>query len=250
MNPGQVRAVRWNEMAIVFQGALHALNPVQRVGAQIGEAIELHERVSSAEVRRRVGDLLEQVGLSARRAGDHPHQLSGGQRQRVMIAMALACDPRVLIADEPVTALDVMVQAQVLDLLESLQRERGLTLLFITHDLSVLADACSRLAVMYAGRIVEEGPSAEVFADPHHPYAQALAGAFPTIGDPADRHAPTGLGGDPPRPQELPSGCAFHPRCGQVRPECPSTTVELWPAGPGRRAACVLAPGAPEEASS
>jgi peptide/nickel transport system ATP-binding protein len=162
-----------------------------------------------------------------------------------MIAMALACDPRVLIADEPVTALDVMVQAQVLDLLAELQRERRLTMIFITHDLAVLAYACRQLAVMYAGRIVEQGPSEEVFADPQHPYTRALAGAFPTIGDLADRHAPAGLGGDPPRPTALPTGCTFHPRCPDARPECASTDVELWPAGPGREAACVLAPGAP-----
>src|SRR5262245_15498130 len=222
MKPGRVRAVRWTQMAIVFQGALHALNPVQRVGDQIGEAIELHEKVSAAEVKRRVGDLLEQVGLTGRRARDYPHEMSGGQRQRVMIAMALACDPRVLIADEPVTALDVMVQAQVLDLLEELQRERRLTMIFITHDLSVLAYACRQLAIMYAGRIVERGPSEEVFADPQHPYTRALAGAFPTIGDEADRHAPSGLGGDPPRPTDPPPGCPFHPRCPAARPHCSS----------------------------
>ena len=250
MKPGRVRAVRWSEMAIVFQGALHALNPVQRVGAQIGEAIELHEKVSTAEVKRRVGDLMEQVGLTSRRARDYPHQMSGGQRQRVMIAMALACDPRVLIADEPVTALDVMVQAQVLDLLEELQRERKLTMIFITHDLSVLAYACRQLAVMYAGRIVEHGPSEEVFASPVHPYTRALAAAFPTIGDPADRHRPSGLGGDPPSPTRLPEGCPFHPRCPDALPACASTDVELWGAGAGREAACVLAPGAPAGVTS
>jgi peptide/nickel transport system ATP-binding protein len=249
MKPGRVRAVRWTDMAIVFQGALHALNPVQRVGAQIGEAIELHDDVSSAEVKRRVGGLLEQVGLTDRRARDYPHQMSGGQRQRVMIAMALACDPRILIADEPVTALDVMVQAQILTLLEELQRERGLTTIFITHDLSVLAHACRRLAVMYAGRIVEEGPSDEIFESPSHPYTRALAAAFPTIGDPTDRHRPSGLGGDPPRPTNLPTGCTFHPRCPDALPSCREVDVELWPAGPGRQAACVLAPGAPVVAS-
>ena len=246
MKPGRVRAVRWSEMAIVFQGALHALNPVQRVGAQVGEAIELHENVSSAEVKRRVGELLEQVGLTARRARDYPHQMSGGQRQRVMIAMALACDPRVLIADEPVTALDVMVQAQVLDLLADLQRERKLTMIFITHDLSVLAYACRRLAVMYAGRVVEEGPSDQIFGAPVHPYTRALAAAFPTIGDPADRHRPSGLGGDPPSPTRIPTGCSFHPRCPDAREACASAAVELWGAGPGRAAACILAPDAPE----
>jgi peptide/nickel transport system ATP-binding protein len=240
MRPGRLRAVRWSEMAIVFQGALHTLNPVQRVGRQIAEAIELHERGRrGAEVSRRVEELLELVGLPARRARDYPHQLSGGQRQRILIALALACSPRLLVADEPTTALDVMVQAQVLRLLESLQRDLGLGVIFITHDLSTLAAVCRRLAIMYAGRIVEEGPSREVFARPAHPYTRVLGAAFPVIGDPAFRRNPTGLPGDPPDPRELPSGCPFHPRCPDVRPVCPTAEVELWDAGPRRRAACV-----------
>jgi peptide/nickel transport system ATP-binding protein len=240
MSPGRVRAVRWTSLAIVFQGALHTLNPVQRVERQIAEAIELH---ATGDVRRRaperVGELLELVGLPARRARDYPHELSGGQRQRVLIALALACNPRVLVADEPTTALDVMVQAQVLRLLADLQSEFGLAVLFITHDLSTLAAVCRRLAVMYAGRIVEEGLSRDVFADPAHPYTRALAAAFPVIGDPAFRMQPAGLPGDPPDPSELPSGCPFHPRCPVAEPVCPSADVELWPAGAGRRAACV-----------
>ena len=156
-----------------------------------------------------------------------------------MIAMALACDPAVLIADEPTTALDVMVQAQVLDLLQRLQRERNLAVLFITHDLSVLTYVCDHLAVMYAGRIVEEGPSDVVFEDPQHPYTRALAAAFPTIGDPTSRMRPSGLEGDPPDPQHLPTGCPFHPRCDVVEERCPTLDVRLSPAGPGRRAACV-----------
>ncbi|MCU1429740.1 MAG: dipeptide/oligopeptide/nickel transporter ATP-binding protein [Actinomycetia bacterium] len=239
MKPGRLRAVRWAEMAVVFQGALHTLNPVQRIGRQIGEAIELHENTSQSETRKRVGALLEQVGLPAGRANDYPHQLSGGQRQRVMIAMALACSPRLLIADEPTTALDVMVQAQVLDLLEELQRDLGLAMIFITHDLSVLTSVCERLAVMYAGRIVEEGPSATVFSRPAHPYTRALIRAFPTIGDTASRMAPSGLAGDPPDPADLPSGCSFHPRCPVMHEECPHLDVELWPAGPDSRAACI-----------
>jgi peptide/nickel transport system ATP-binding protein len=225
--------VRWTGMAIVFQGALHTLNPVQRVGRQIGEAIALHRKDT------KVGDLLELVGLPARRAGDYPHELSGGQRQRVLIALALACDPKLLVADEPTTALDVMVQAQILRLLRSLQAELQLAVLFITHDLSTLAAICRRLAVMYAGRIVEQGAAREVFAAPAHPYTRALAAAFPVIGDPAFRHNPGGLPGDPPDPRELPSGCPFHPRCPVVRDVCPETAVELWPAAPGRHAACV-----------
>ncbi len=239
--PERLRAVRWTQLAIVFQGALHTLNPVKRIGWQIGEAIATHEPGASRRlVRNRVRELLEVVGIPARRIDDFPHQLSGGQRQRVLIALALACNPSLLIADEPTTALDVMVQAQVLRLLEDLQRELGLAMIFITHDLSTLAYVCKRLAVMYAGRIVEEGPSDDVFATPAHPYTAALAAAFPVIGDARYRMAPSGLGGDPPDPRDLPSGCSFHPRCAVARDECPRVAVELWSAGAGRRAACVL----------
>jgi peptide/nickel transport system ATP-binding protein len=237
MRPGRLRAVRWAQAAIVFQGAQHALNPVRTVGAQITEAIELH---AAGGTRATVGDLLELVGLPPRRAGSYPHELSGGQKQRVMIAMALACDPQLLIADEPTTALDVMVQAQVLKLLQRVQHDLGLSMIFITHDLSVLTTVAHRLAVMYAGRIVEDGPTREVLAAPAHPYTAALAAAFPTIGDPASRLAPAGLAGDPPDPTELPSGCTFHPRCPVALDACRTTPVELRPAGPGRRAACVL----------
>ena len=235
MKPGRLRAVRWSGMAIVFQGALHSLNPVQRIGRQIGEAIELHPADKKGKTSARVGELLELVGLPARRARDYPHQLSGGQRQRVLIALALACDPKLLVADEPTTALDVMVQAQILRLLDDLQERLGLATLFITHDLSTLAAACRRLAVMYAGRIVEEGPSEAVFADPKHPYTRALAAAFPVIGDPAFRRNPSGLAGDPPDPRELPSGCPFHPRCPVARESARRSTSSSGP--PGRRAA-------------
>jgi peptide/nickel transport system ATP-binding protein len=240
MRPGRLRAVRWDDVSIVFQGALHSLNPVYTVGRQISEAIEVHRpAVGGRELRDRVGHLLELVGLPARRASDYPHQLSGGQRQRVLIALALACDPQVLIADEPTTALDVMVQAQVLELLERLQREFGLAMIFVTHDLSTLSYVCERIAVMYAGRIVEEGPSEAVFGKPAHPYTGALAAAFPVIGDPAFRMRPSGLGGDPPDPRALPSGCPFHPRCPVAVPECRDVDVELWAAGEGRQAACI-----------
>ena len=245
MKPGRLRAVRWTDMAIVFQGALHSLNPVQRIGDQIGEAIELHTKLRGRALTTRVGELLELVGLPARRARDYPHQLSGGQRQRVLIGLALACEPRLLIADEPTTALDVMVQAQVLRLLADLRERFGLAVVFITHDLSTLAAVCRRVAIMYAGRVVEQGLSAEVLATPAHPYTRALAAAFPEIGDPAFRMAPAGVPGDPPDPRDLPTGCPFHPRCAVAVDGCATRDMALWDAGPGRAAACVHAPGAP-----
>ncbi|HET8642660.1 MAG TPA: ABC transporter ATP-binding protein, partial [Pseudonocardiaceae bacterium] len=186
---GELRAVRWSEASIVFQGAMHSLNPVQRVGDQIAEAIRLHSRAPSG-VRRQVGELLQQVELPARRALAYPHELSGGQKQRVMIAMALACEPNLVIADEPTTALDVVVQAQVLDRFGALVRDRAIGLMMISHDLSVLAATCQRVAVMYDGRIVEEGPAGQIMADPRHPHAKALAAAFPVVGDPASRRVP------------------------------------------------------------
>jgi peptide/nickel transport system ATP-binding protein len=239
MKPGRLRAVRWTSASIVFQGALHSLNPVRRVGAQIDEAILLHSKLDQRAARRKSNELLERVGIPAARARAYPHQLSGGQRQRVLIALALACGPKLLIADEPTTALDVMVQAQVLELLAELQRDHGLALLFITHDLSVLTSTCERLAVMYAGRIVEDGPSHDVFGDPLHPYSAALARAFPTIGDPSSRMNPRGLAGDPPNPADLPTGCPFHPRCDRMIESCPTNDVRLIDAGAGRHAACV-----------
>ncbi len=239
MKPGRLRVVRWTGAAIVFQGALHSLNPVKKIGWQIEEAVLLHTKVSGKAARARAQDLLVRVGIPADRLDHYPHQMSGGQRQRVLIALALACDPQVLIADEPTTALDVMVQAQVLALLEELQREKALALLFITHDLSVLTHTCRRLAVMYAGRIVEEGPSELVFTDPQHPYSRALAAAFPTIGDEASRMNPQGLAGDPPDPAALPTGCPFHIRCAVATAMCATVDIALRDAGTDRRAACV-----------
>ncbi|MFD4955675.1 ABC transporter ATP-binding protein [Streptomyces sp. NPDC058451] len=239
MKWGRVRAVRWAGASIVFQGAMHSLNAVHRVGDQIAEPILLHRKATPAGARKKTGELLEQVGLPAARAGAYPHELSGGQRQRVMIAMALACDPRLVVADEPTTALDVMIQAQILRLIERLVSEQDLGLLMISHDLAVLADTCDRLAVMYAGRVVEEGPARQVYEDAHHPYGKALSDAFPRIGDPASRFAPRGLAGDPPDPSAVPSGCAFHPRCPVALDLCGTQDQFLREAGPRRRAACV-----------
>ncbi|MGV9239835.1 ABC transporter ATP-binding protein [Streptomyces nigra] len=249
MRWGRVRAVRWAGASIVFQGAMHSLNAVHRVGDQIAEPILLHRRATPAAARRRTGELLEQVGLPAARASAYPHELSGGQRQRVMIAMALACDPRLVVADEPTTALDVMIQAQILRLIEGLVAEQELGLVAISHDLAVLAETCDRMAVMYAGRVVEEGPARTVYEDAGHPYARALSEAFPRIGDPASRFAPRGLPGDPPDPSDLPSGCAFHPRCPVALDSCTVDDPALRVSGTGRRAACVHV-GAAQDARS
>jgi peptide/nickel transport system ATP-binding protein len=240
MSWGRMRAVRWAGASIIFQGAMHSLNPVQKISKQIAEPILLHSPdTTAAQASKRVAELLGQVGLPASRAGSYPHELSGGQKQRVMIAMALACRPRLIIADEPTTALDVMIQAQVLNLISALVRDHGIGLIMISHDLSVLADTCDRLAVMYAGKIVEEGPAHQVFTDAKHPYAEALAWAFPVIGDPRTRLSPRGLPGDPPDPAKIPMGCSFHPRCAVAEDQCSTRDMELWPAGERRLAACV-----------
>lgn len=238
MKPGQLRAARWAQASVVFQGAQHVLNPVRRIGRQIDEAIEAH---GSASVSR-AGELLDLVGLGARRGDDYPHELSGGQKQRALIAMALACDPLLLIADEPTTALDVMVQAQILQLLDNIKRERGLSMLFITHDLSVLSHTADRVAVMYAGQIIEVGAGDALLRNSLHPYSKALTASFPIIGDPSSRHQPRGLAGDPPDPNNLPSGCPFHPRCTVATNECQSVDVQLRHAADDekRSVACVL----------
>jgi peptide/nickel transport system ATP-binding protein len=240
MRWGDLRAVRWAGASIVFQGALHSLNPVHRIGAQIAEPIHVHlPGLSDERVHSRIEELLDQVGLDPARARSYPHQLSGGQKQRVMIAMALACDPDLVVADEPTTALDVMVQAQVLNVLSTLVREREVGMMMISHDLSVLADLCDRITVMYAGRVVEEGPAGKVFTDALHPYSGALSAAFPRVGDPAARFAPAGLPGDPPDPRNLTGGCSFAPRCPRAAEECLPAEPELESYDDGRAAACV-----------
>lgn len=236
---GELRAVRWAEASVIFQGSMNAMNPVQTISDQICEPIALHDKVGARDARRRSADLLDSVGVPARRMGAYPHELSGGQRQRVMIAMALACRPDLIIADEPTTALDVMVQGQILQLLRELVSESDIGVLMISHDLSVLAGMCDRMAIMYAGKVIETGPSGALFSEPHHPYMQALTHAFPRIGDPASRYGPSGIPGDPPEPGEIESGCPFAPRCAQVMPECTTHDIELWPSGPDRAAACL-----------
>ncbi len=213
-----LRRYRWREISIVFQGAMNALNPVHRLREQIAEPLRERLNLSPPAARKKAGDLLELVGIPRKRGSAYPHELSGGMRQRAMIAMALACDPAVVIGDEPTTALDVMVQAQILELLERLRRELGLSLILITHDLSVIAETCDRVLIMYAGRVAEEGRVSEVFRAPRHPYTQKLLGAFPNIQ--ADRRTLEVIPGSPPDLRHPPPGCRFAPRCPAAMAVC------------------------------
>ncbi len=241
--------VRWRHVSLVFQGAMNSLDPVQRIEAQMAEAIRLHERISAADLKARIAELLETVGLTPAAGRRYAHQLSGGQRQRVMIALALACRPSLVIADEPTTALDVVMQAQVLQLLERLREELGLALILISHDMGVLAETCDRVAIMYAGRIVESGPVGEVFIAPQHPYTKRLLETLPVIGGRRGLTAP--IPGSPPGPGDLPEGCRFRPRCPYAAPEC-AADPPLRELGPGHAAACHFAPWSkwPEVAAS
>lgn len=214
LTSSELRSLRGNEIAMVFQDPMTSLNPVYPVGWQIVEQIRAHEKVSRYEARQRAIELLTAVGIAdpERRVDDRPHQLSGGMRQRVMIAMALSCGPELLIADEPTTALDVTVQAQILDLLARMKEERGLTVILVTHDIGVLADVADDVMVMYAGRILEQGSTAEVLAEPSHPYTDGLLAAAPGLAGPKIRRL-TAIQGGPPSLLALPPGCRFAPRC-------------------------------------
>ena len=234
-----MRLVRWRHVSLVFQGAMNSLDPVQRVDAQIAEAIRLHERASAKEVRTRIGELLTTVGLTPSLGRRYAHQLSGGQRQRMMIALALACHPSLVIADEPTTALDVVIQAQVLQLLEQLRQQLGLALILISHDMGVLAETCDRIAIMYAGRIVETGPVSSVFDAPQHPYTKRLLDSLPVIGGTRQLAAP--IPGGPPDPGEMPEGCRFRPRCPYAAERCFSDPA-LREVRPGQASACHYAP--------
>jgi peptide/nickel transport system ATP-binding protein len=236
-----MRYVRWCHISLVFQGAMNSLDPVQRIDSQIGESIRVHERgASRSDVTARIGELLETVGLTPALGARYPHQLSGGQRQRVMIALALACRPDVVIADEPTTALDVVMQAQVLQLLDRLREQLGLALILISHDLGVLAETCDRIAVMYAGRIVETGSVRAVFDDPQHPYTKRLLDSLPVIG--GERGLAPPIPGAPPDPGEPPPGCRFHPRCPYAVDRCRADDPALLEHRPAHLAACHLAP--------
>jgi peptide/nickel transport system ATP-binding protein len=213
----QLRRFRWRNVSMVFQSAMNALNPVMRVGDQFVDMMRAHERVSKRDALRRAGDLLDLVGIDPRRVRAYPHELSGGMRQRVIIAMALALQPELVIMDEPTTALDVVVQREILQQVRTLQRELGFAVLFITHDLSLLVEVANRIAIMYAGEIVEEAPAAVVHRDPRHPYTEGLMRSFPPLTGPIVRMA--GIPGAPPDLARPPAGCRFHPRCPHCLPE-------------------------------
>jgi peptide/nickel transport system permease protein len=235
---GALRTFRWTRLSLVFQGAMNALNPVRTVGDQISEAIRLHfPDTSKAEATKRTGELLERVGISHRRAREYPHTYSGGMRQRAMIALALACDPDVIVADEPTTALDVMIQAQILDLLGGIARDFGMGIILVTHDLGVVAQVCDRVVVMYGGVVAEENDAATLFRDPQHPYTQQLLLSFPDLANP-DR-ALRGIPGTPPRLDAMPAGCRFAPRCPHAFERCQVERPPEYPAA-GGRASCFL----------
>lgn len=215
-----LRKIRWTKIAMIFQGALQALNPLFTIGDQIAEAILAHEPQEEGAEKEQVRHLLEIVGLEAEKAGAYPHELSGGMRQRSITAMALACDPTLLLADEPTTALDVIVQAQVLDTLKDLQKRLGLALILISHDLAIIAEMCDNVAIMYAGKIVERASADTIYNDPLHPYTQGLLSAFPSIKGPMkDLEV---IPGSPPNLLTPPSGCRFHPRCKHAMKICAS----------------------------
>ncbi len=239
----QMRKIRWKGISIVFQGAMNALNPLFKLGDQISEAILTHEpKVGKTEAMNRAKKLLELVGLEPKLVADYPHELSGGMRQRGLIAMALACNPELLIADEPGTALDVIVQAQVLRLMEELKRRLNLAMILITHDLSIIADVCEKAAIMYAGKIVEQGDVVSIFKEPLHPYTQGLIGAFPSIK--AARRRMNSIPGMPPDLLNPPPGCRFHPRCPHVQGVCKKEEPKITTMKQGKHTvACHLISG-------
>jgi oligopeptide/dipeptide ABC transporter ATP-binding protein len=244
LSNAEMRHVRGNDIAMIFQDPMTSLNPVFTVGEQIAEALRLHRRLSRKAARAAAIEAMREVSIPdpALRADDYPHQLSGGMRQRVMIAMALACDPKVLIADEPTTALDVTIQAQILDLLNQLRSTRELAVLLITHDLGVVAEVAERVAVMYTGKIVEESPVDELFARPKHPYTEGLLRSVPKL---TAKHVIKAerlqtIEGTVPRPTALPPGCHFEPRCQYRMPRCREDEIPLYDVSPGVQVRCVL----------
>jgi len=237
--PAALDRVRGGRIATIFQDPASSLNPVHRIGRQIDEALRLHRGLSGAAAREEARRLLDRVGMpdARRRLDAYPHELSGGQNQRAMIAMALAGEPELLVADEPTTALDVTIQAQILDLLAEIRRDTGMALVLISHDLGVVAETCERVLVMYAGRVVEETAAAALFARPAHPYAAGLLAALPPMDGP--RRPLAAIPGGVPEPWAMPPGCAFSPRCPRRAPACDTVPPRLAAVAPGHRAACV-----------
>ncbi|HKY27690.1 MAG TPA: ABC transporter ATP-binding protein [Pyrinomonadaceae bacterium] len=240
----EMRQIRGDDVAMIFQDPMTSLNPVYTVGEQIAEALRLHRKLSRSAARAAAVEAMREVAIPdpARRVDDYPHQLSGGMRQRVMIAMALACDPKLLIADEPTTALDVTIQAQILELLNELRKSRDLAVLLITHDLGVIAETADRVAVMYTGKIVEESPVDELFARPKHPYTEGLLRSVPklSIEDVAKKERLETIEGVVPRPTDLPPGCHFEPRCRHRMPRCREGEIPLYDLEGSVRVRCVL----------
>ena len=232
----EIRAHRWKDVSIVFQGAMNALNPVITVGRQIAEAIELHDHLDKISALNKAADMLELVEIPRDRINRYPHELSGGMKQRTMIAMALACNSKVVIGDEPTTALDVMIQAQILELLEKLRRQMGMGLILITHDLSILGETCDRIAVMYAGKIVETGTIEDIFNRARHPYTQKLIACFPDLS--SRKIIPNGIEGFPPDLIKPPTGCRFHPRCEYAVARCKQEEPRTIALGEKHRVAC------------
>ncbi len=234
----EMRHRRWKDISIIFQGAMNALNPVMKVSDQIAEVIKLHDMCTAAQARERVTELFKMVEIDTSRIDNYPHEFSGGMRQRVVIAMALACGPKIVLGDEPTTGLDVMIQAQVLDLMNRLRRERSMSLILITHDLSVLGEIADRVAVMYAGKIVEIGGIEDIIDHGAHPYTRRLAQSFPDIH--GKREMVASIPGNPPNLIQPPPGCKFHPRCPCVLDICRIDEPGLRDLGNGHFAACHL----------
>ena len=237
LSEGKMRKIRGNKIAMIFQDPMTALNPIETVGSQIAEAIGLHEKLSKAEVQKRAVDMLEMVGIPGERYGEYPHQFSGGMKQRVVIAMALACRPELLLADEPTTALDVTIQAQVLDMMESLKEKLNTSMILITHDLGIVAGMCDRVAVVYAGEIVEQGTTEEVFDFPGHPYTLGLFQSLPRLDSTEKRLKP--INGLMPDPTNLPEGCKFYDRCPYACEKCKEKEPEMREYRPGHFVRCI-----------